>query len=139
MKKLVYVAHPYGGAEKNAQDVQAFISALYNGSHALVAANSSIENFALYHQWHTKIRPLDLADSVFISPINQLRFMYDDTSYETGFVRCLDLLDHCDVLLLSGNWTESKGCLAEYTYALGKGINIIYQRTTCAKQLCEGE
>lgn len=139
MKKLVYVAHPYGGKEKNYVYVQDLISTLYTNEHLLVSANTEKTKTVLHRLWHTTIHPLDLSGSVFISPIQQLGFMYDDTSYETGFRRCLDLLDHCDVLLLDGNWTESKGCLAEYTYALGKGMDIIYLRTTDAIALCEGK
>ena len=37
---------------------------------------------------------------------------------------CFDLLDHCDAMLQLPGWQNSKGCMAEWGYALGQG-NII--------------
>lgn len=34
------------------------------------------------------------------------------------------LLNNCTLLILSGYWRQSRGCMAEYGYAKAKGIRI---------------
>lgn len=90
LKKLVYVAHPFGGNEKNKTVCENLIK---------------------------KLTRLHGEDSVFISPVLNFGHSYSEFSYADGVDICLDLLRRCDCLLLCGDWTTSKGCMAEYAFA----------------------
>jgi hypothetical protein len=94
----IYVAHPYGGKEENKIAVEEIVK-------ELVANNPDI---------------------LYMSPIHAFGYLYDTVSYEKGMEYCIDLLRGCDELLLCEGWENSKGCCAEYTYALGKGIPVKY-------------
>lgn len=37
---------------------------------------------------------------------------------------CLDLIDRCGAVLLLPGWKESTGCMAEWGYALGRGLIV---------------
>lgn len=87
-KLLVYVAHPCGGLiRKNRKECRQIIKML------------------------TK----NLGEKyVFISPILNFGHMYYDVDYICGIETCIDLLQRCNILLLTGDWKNSKGCLCEY-------------------------
>lgn len=87
-KPLVYVAHPCGGLiRKNRKECRQIIKML------------------------TK----NLGEKyVFISPILNFGHMYYDVDYICGIETCIDLLQRCNILLLTGDWKNSKGCLCEY-------------------------
>lgn len=95
---LYYVAHPYGGLCENREKVQQIIQEL----------SSKIE----------------FADATFVSPIHQFGFTYETVSYVNGVKKCLSLLAHCDALLLTGDWKNSRRCMAEYAFAKASGIEI---------------
>lgn len=60
---------------------------------------------------------------VFISPLHCYSWM----EYTEDISNCLKLLSKCDILLLNGDWENSKGCLIEEKFAKEKGIKkIVY-------------
>ena len=110
--KLIYIAHPFGGCPKAVSDVQALIADLHNTSLPM----------------RTDLEPGIVNKCVFVSPLLQFGFRYSDTPYVNGLDKCLELLNRCDILLLSGDWEASRGCMAEYAFAKAKGIPIHYER-----------
>lgn len=95
-KPMIYVAHPYGGKEANKQSVDTIMRELIQKDRS----------------------------RIYFSPIHNFGMLYFDTEYEKGLNICLDVLDKCDVLVLCGNWRQSKGCIGEYAFAKAKNIKI---------------
>ena len=95
---LVYVAQPFGG------DTNAYKAARH-------IIRDLIKNYPR---------------AVFISPILQYGFMYEDVEYIEGLEICINLLRRCDRLLLLPGWKESRGCIAEWATARALGIPIYY-------------
>lgn len=96
-KRLVYVAHPYGGKKSNKEKIDTIMS-------ELVLSDTNHD---------------------YVSPIHNYGFMYltgDD--YQKGLDICLGLLNHCDVLILCPGWENSRGCNGEYEYAQKHGKAI---------------
>lgn len=60
-----------------------------------------------------------------ISPLHNYSFLEGNYEKETEILKYdFRLLSRCDILILSGNWRNSKGCMSEYGYAKAKGIRI---------------
>lgn len=60
-----------------------------------------------------------------ISPLHAYSFFEGKELKETEILKYdFRLLSRCDILILSGNWRNSKGCMSEYGYAKAKGIRI---------------
>lgn len=60
-----------------------------------------------------------------ISPLHAYSFLEGNYEKETEILKYdFRLLSRCDILILSGNWRNSKGCMSEYGYAKAKGIRI---------------
>lgn len=97
-KRLFYVSHPYGGKKENKEAVQSIIDSLKD------AFDDSVD---------------------FISPIHVLGPLYHTIPYIDGLNLCLSLLDQCECIVLCGDWQHSRGCMAEYGYAIAKGILCI--------------
>lgn len=95
---LVYVAQPFGG------DTDA-----YKVARRII--RDLIKNYP---------------QTIFISPILQYGFMYEDVEYIEGLEICINLLRRCDRLLLLRGWRESRGCMAERAAARALGIPIYY-------------
>lgn len=94
--RLIYVAHPYGGQEKNKKATEEIIKRLY------------------------RLIP----DKTFISPIHGICCPYESVSFEDGIKYCLNLLGRCDLLMLTGEWEKSPGCNREKEYAERQGIRV---------------
>lgn len=95
-KPIVYVAHPYGGKEVNITAVS-------------VIMRNLIKN----------------RNCIYFSPLHNFSAIYyDGEEYAKGLQMCLDVLDHCDALVLCGDWQSSKGCIGEWAYARAKKIKI---------------
>lgn len=99
MKKLIYISHPSSGLKENTLDIEKIIRELYN-------SDELFNNFC------------------FVSPVHCYGFMYNDTEYFKGLSFCTDLLEHCDAMLVFGDWKASKGCTEEVN--LCKKLNIPY-------------
>lgn len=93
---MKYISHPYGGLEENKEQIEKIITALQT------------------------IYPSE----TFISPVHCFGFLYDTLPYADGLKKCIDLLLHCDAMLVFGNWISSKGCCEEIRQA--KLNNIPY-------------
>lgn len=96
-KKLVYVAHPYGGKESNRKKIDVIMG-------DLVLNDTSHD---------------------YISPIHNFGYVYltgDD--YQRGLDICLSLLRHCDILVLCPEWESSRGCKGECDHALKMGMPV---------------
>ena len=64
-----------------------------------------------------------------ISPLHNYSFLEGKELKETEILEYdFKLLSKCTHLILSGNWRNSKGCMAEYGYAVAKGIRIYEYR-----------
>lgn len=61
----------------------------------------------------------------FVSPIHCYGFMYEETDYSRGLSFCTDLLKHCDIMLLCGNWKDSRGCRAEMELCNRNNIKVL--------------
>jgi hypothetical protein len=60
-----------------------------------------------------------------ISPLHTYSFFEGKGMEETDILRYdFRLLNNCTLLILSGYWRQSRGCMAEYGYAKAKGIRI---------------
>ena len=96
-KKLVYIAHPYGGKESNKLKIDKIMNDL--------VMNDSEHDY--------------------VSPIHNYGFMYlTGDEYQRGLDICLGLLSHCDVLVLCEGWETSRGCRGEHNHALKMGMPI---------------
>ena len=120
--KLVYIAHPYGGKPENAKAVERIIEDLTAGNHPLLGNPIIIALHA-----SNGIPSIELLQAVYVSPIHQQGFMYEGTPYLAGLQKCLELLRRCDVLLLCGDWQNSKGCLAEFGFATARKMPIVFE------------
>lgn len=64
-----------------------------------------------------------------ISPLHAYSFLDSKNLTETEILYYdFKLLSKCTHLILSGYWRNSKGCMAEYGYAVAKGIRIYEYR-----------
>lgn len=64
-----------------------------------------------------------------ISPLHVYSFLEGKNMEETEILRYdFRLLNNCTLLILSGDWRQSRGCMAEYGYAKAKGIRIYEYR-----------
>ena len=60
-----------------------------------------------------------------ISPLHVYSFFEGKGMEETDILRYdFRLLNNCTLLILSGYWRQSRGCMAEYGYAKARGIRI---------------
>lgn len=60
-----------------------------------------------------------------LSPLHAYSFLEGKDMEETDILRYdFRLLNNCTLLILSGYWRHSRGCMAEYGYAKAKGIRI---------------
>lgn len=95
-KKLVYVAHPYGGKESNRKKIDVIMG-------DLVLNDTSHD---------------------YISPIHNFGYVYlTGPEYQKGLDICLSLLGHCDILVLCPEWGSSRGCNGEFEFAKKHSIS----------------
>ena len=60
-----------------------------------------------------------------ISPLHAYSFLEGKDMEETEILLYdFRLLNNCTLLILSGYWRQSRGCMAEYGYAKARGIRI---------------
>ena len=102
---LAYLAHPYGGKQKNADKAREIEKEIYR---------------LMKQKGH---------EGTIMSGIHAFcHFPYEKESFKTSIDRCLTLLNKCDSLILSGDWQSSKGCCAEYAFAVSKSMPIFEWR-----------
>ena len=88
MKELVYISHPSSGKIENTKHIEEIVNALYEDDFIY-------ENYCI------------------VSPVHNFGFMYETTDYVRGLQYCLDLMEHCDLVMLFGDYEHSKGCTKE--------------------------
>ena len=88
-RKLIYVAHPFGGDGKNRERLRKEIADMVGRMH-------DADKYIF-------LNPLDL----FISVAN----VHDD---DTILRQCVDLLKRCDGVIFCGNWHKSRGVRLEH-------------------------
>lgn len=60
-----------------------------------------------------------------LSPLHAYSFLEGKDMEETEILRYdFRLLNNCTLLILSGHWRHSRGCMSEYGYAKARGIRI---------------
>lgn len=98
-KKIYYVSHPFtGDEEKNRRKAREITAELKKA----------------YPKF------------IFINPLDVFQYteLVKAWNYEDILKQCLELLQICDGLILTGDWQESRGCRAEKQEAEGKGLEI---------------
>lgn len=92
---VAYMAHPYGGLDN------------------LFKARYMAKKLADLHPHMAIINPLD-------------NFRYLEDYEEMSFLeRDKQVLERCDVLIMTGDWKKSPGCMGEFSFAYHHGIPII--------------
>lgn len=99
-KKLIYISHKYGGNEENAKSVEEQVKKL-------------VSNKELFNT------------CCFVSPIHCFGFMYETVDYADGLQLCLDLLNHCDGMLVLGEHASSVGVRTEKHFCFENNIPFI--------------
>ena len=88
---IAYISHPYTGNEQE------------NVKEAEIIA------IRLTHRYQ---------DIVFINPLSSMKHEgLAGLDYSTVINHCLALLRRCDVLIMTGEWRKSRGCLLEREFA----------------------
>lgn len=109
-KKIYYVSHPFtGDEEKNRQEAREITAHLKD----------------------------IFTDDIFINPLDAFQYteLIKTWTYEDILKQCLELLQICDGLILTGNWQVSRGCNAEKQEAERQNLEI-YQLDTNSEILC---
>lgn len=96
--ELIYVAHPYGGLKENKEKI-----------------DNIMERLILKDRYN-----------VYLSPLHNFSMVYFETEYAKGLQICLDMLEKCSLLMLCGDWRNSKGCIGEWAYAKARDKKIYY-------------
>lgn len=66
---------------------------------------------------------------LFINPLDAFTYA-EDLTYEEIIKQCLELVQKCDGLVLTGDWKKSRGCLLERKEAEQYGLEIIDLNTS---------
>ena len=99
MKKLVYVAHPFGWLIKNQKKIDKIME-------ELVFTDDK---------------------NVYVSPIHNYGFAYlEGDEYQRGLDVCLELLKKCDILVICPGWERSRGCKEEVKTAIDNNIPVVF-------------
>lgn len=105
-KKMYYVSHPFTGDEEgNTVEARLFTAMLK-------------ENYPQY---------------IFINPIDAIRYVkhVPEWRYEEILSQCIDIMYKCDGIIMTGQWENSRGCLAEKEAAQREKMEIY--------ELCKSE
>lgn len=114
-KELVYISHPSKGLPENTARIEKIIEALYKN-------DNFFNNYCI------------------ASPVHNFGFMYHTTEYYRGLTYCTDLLYHCDIMLVFGDWKNSTGCTKEIEFCKENNIPyiIIDDTTELTNNIVEG-
>lgn len=107
--RMAYLAHPYSPIVENLK--------VFAGE--IKEANAE-ETGDIAYEIMKKYPKLTI-----ISPLHAYSFLEGKDLEETEILRYdFRLLNNCTLLILSGYWRHSRGCMAEYGYAKARGIRI---------------
>ena len=106
---MAYLAHPYAPLNRRAE---IFVEAI-KAENVEEAGDIALKIMKKY---------LNLT---IISPLHAYSFLEGKDMEKTDILRYdFRLLNNCTLLILSGLWRQSCGCMSEYGYAKAKGIRI---------------
>lgn len=110
---MAYLAHPYAPLNRRAE---IFVEA--------IKAENVEETGDIAYKIMSKYPNLTV-----LSPLHAYSFLEGKAMEETEILRYdFRLLNNCTLLILSGYWRHSRGCMAEYGYAKARGIRIYEYR-----------
>lgn len=110
---MAYLAHPYSPLNRRAE---IFVEAI-KAENVEGAGDMAYEIMQKY------------TNLTIISPLHAYSFLEGKNMEETEILRYdFRLLNNCTLLILSGYWRQSKGCMSEYGYAVARGIRIYEYR-----------
>lgn len=95
---------------------------LYYISHPFTG--NPVENLRKAKEIKNKLQTV-YPDVCFLSPLDEFG-AYSDLPYPKVLALCLELLSRCDGIVLCEGWEKSKGCNAEYAFAIQQGLEIRY-------------
>lgn len=98
MMKMIYMSHPYTGDP-----------------------NENIRRATL----QTEKLSTKYPQALIINPLDVFRSIGLFSDYNMILAWCLELLARCDAIYMSDGWEDSKGCTAEYAFALREGITVL--------------
>lgn len=96
MPYIAYVSHEFGGDEENVKKTRQICRELAE----------------------------QLPEVLFIPALSVTCRRYSKRHYAQDLGLLLDLESRCDVVLMTGDWDNSTGCLAEYEFAKRTGIPV---------------
>lgn len=106
---MAYLSHPYAPLNRRAE---IFVEA--------IKAENVEEAGDIAYKIMSKYPNLTV-----LSPLHAYSFLEGKDMEETEILRYdFRLLNNCTLLILSGYWRQSRGCMAEYGYAKARGIRI---------------
>lgn len=106
---MAYLAHPYAPLNRRAE---IFVEA--------IKSDNVEEAGDIAYKIMSKYPNLTV-----LSPLHAYSFLEGKDMEETEILRYdFRLLNNCTLLILSGYWRQSRGCMAEYGYAKARGIRI---------------
>ena len=95
---MIYISHPYTGAEKENRKAAAMIAAELAKKYPHI---------------------------LFVNPLDAMRHLKAARfSYDAVLKQCKMLLGKCDGVIMAGNWKDSNGCMEEYLYAVHHRLTI---------------
>lgn len=113
---MAYLAHPYAPYAPVAKSSKVFAK-VFAGE--IKEANVA-ETGDIAYEIMKKYPNLTI-----ISPLHAYSFLEGKDMEETEILLYdFRLLNNCTLLILSGYWRQSRGCMAEYGYAKARGIRI---------------
>lgn len=113
---MAYLAHPYAPYDSVAKSSKVFAK-VFAGE--IKEANAE-ETGDIAYEIMKKYPNLTI-----ISPLHAYSFFEGKDMEEMEILRYdFRLLNNCTLLILSGHWRHSRGCMAEYGYAKARGIRI---------------
>lgn len=106
---MAYLAHPYSPIVENLK--------VFTGE---IKESNMEETGDIAYKIMSKYPNLTV-----LSPLHAYSFLEGKDMEETEILRYdFRLLNNCTLLILSGYWRHSRGCMAEYGYAKARGIRI---------------
>lgn len=97
-KPLIAVVHPYGGSSQNLESARALVSALRTASN----------------------------EYVFILPLDTMYYANMTHSRTEITEWCVNIMEHCDGIIVPVGWEESPGCRAEVETATNAGKLVLF-------------
>lgn len=97
-KPLISLVHPYGGSMENLESARALISALRSAS----------------------------KEYVFILPLDTMYYANLTHSRTEITEWCVNIMEHCDGIIVPCDWEDSPGCRAEVEAATNAGKLVLF-------------